>query len=59
MGGLLSFIALIIAWLLGALLAKYNLKVLRENKPERLEARRAYKKLKNERLRKFYGLDKK
>lgn len=54
-----AVIALGIAWVLGFSLAMHNLKVLKETKQERLEARRAYKKVKNERLRKFYGLDNK
>jgi len=48
-----------ILWVMGFILAMANLKVLRETKQERLEVRKAYKKEKNERLRKFYGLDKK
>lgn len=48
--------SIILLWLLGVSLAMYNLKVLKETKQERLEQRRAYKKEKNERLRKFYGL---
>lgn len=46
------------AWLMGVALARHNLKVLKETKPQRLEARRKYKKKKNEALRKLYGLDK-
>jgi hypothetical protein len=37
----------------GLWLASYNLKVLRETKEERLRIRRAYKKAKNERLKRF------
>lgn len=50
---------LFLAWLMGVALARRNLRVLRETKQERLEARRAFKKKKNEALRKYYGLDKK
>lgn len=51
--------SMILLWILGALFAHSNLKMLIKTKPERLAERRAYKKIKNERLRKFYGLDKK
>ncbi len=53
---IISVIILGIAWILGFSLAMYNLKVLKETKQERLEARKSYKKVKNERLRRFYGL---
>lgn len=52
-GSLVFFICL------GLAFAQYNLYLLRLTKQERLEARRAEKKIKNEQLRKFYGLDKK
>jgi hypothetical protein len=49
---------LLITIILGISLARHNLKVLRETKEERLEARRRYKKIKNERLRKALGIPK-
>ncbi len=49
--------------LLGAIILGLSLAYTNANDTERqernLEARRAYKKEKNERLRRFYGLDKK
>lgn len=48
--------SLALLWLAGFALAMGNLQVLKATKQERLEARRAEKKIKNERLRKFYGL---
>lgn len=56
---ILAISSIALLWLLGLSLAMYNLKVLKATKRERLEQRRAYKKIKNERLRKMYGLDKK
>lgn len=41
---------------MGLLLARHNLKVLKETKQERLEARRAFKKKKNQALAKYYGI---
>lgn len=51
--------SLAVLWLMGFALAMGNLQVLRATKQERLEARRAEKKIKNDRLRRFYGLDNK
>lgn len=48
--------SLAVLWLMGFTLAMGNLQVLKATKQERLEARRAEKKIKNERLRRFYGL---
>lgn len=49
--------------LLGTIVLGISLAISNCNNAERvqanLEARRAYKKYKNERLRRFYGLDKK
>lgn len=45
-----------LAWIGYILLSNYNLDVLIETKQERLEARRAYKKIKNDKLRKMFGL---
>jgi len=50
---------LIAAFILYTWLTWTNLQNLIATKQERLEARRAYKKIKNEKLRRFYGLDKK
>lgn len=55
----IAFGCLFITIILGISLARHNLKVLRETKQERLEARRRYKKIKNERLRIALGLPKK
>jgi len=48
--------ALVLGWIMGLLLARHNLKILRETKQERLEARRAFKKKKNRALAKYYGI---
>jgi hypothetical protein len=51
--------SLVVLWLAGFAFAMGNLQVLKATKQERLEMRRAEKKIKNDRLRRFYGLDKK
>jgi hypothetical protein len=56
MGAWLSIGCLALAIIFGIALTNHNLKMLRENKQERLEARRAYKKRKNRALAKFYGI---
>ena len=58
--GLIAGITFLVIEIIGmTLLMRYNLRILRETKQERLEVRRAYKKKRNEQLRRFYGLDKK
>lgn len=55
---MIGVIVLLIAWVLGFSFALYNLKQLQKTRPERVAARAAYKKIKNEQLMKFYGIKK-
>lgn len=48
--------SLVLAVLLGLWLAYQNHKELERTREERVAARRAYKKIKNEKMRIFYGL---
>lgn len=52
---ILAILCILITYVLGLWLAINNLK---RDKSGEIEARRKYKKLKNARLKKFYGLDK-
>jgi len=45
------------AWALGAYLARKNLKELTRTRPERVAARRRFKRVKNMKLARFYGID--
>lgn len=47
-----------ITYFIGLNIAFKNLKMLKETKPQRVAARRAYKKVKNERLRIALGIPK-
>lgn len=49
--------ALLVAIVSGLLLAKHNLKILRETRPERVATRRREKIKKNMALAKLYGID--
>ena len=48
---------LVLAYLLGLSLAIQNLKMLAKTRPERVAARRRYKRIKNIKLARFYGID--
>lgn len=54
----ISIFSILGTTVLGLFLAKHNLKVLRETKQIRIAQRRAFKKIKNERLRIALGIKK-
>lgn len=54
----ISIFSILGAIIFGIMLSKFNLKILKETKQIRLEQRRAFKKIKNERLRIALGIKK-